>query len=212
MLSHFSCVQFCVTLWTVAYWTPQSLGFSRQEYWSGCHALLQRIFPTQRSNLYLWCLLHWQAGSLSLAPPGKPIKKAGWWRIDAFGLVVLEKTLESPLDSKEIKPVNPKGNQPWILIGKTDAEAPILWSLDVNQPKSQLIGKDTERLRTRGEGGNRGWDDWMASLTQWTRVWANSGRQWRTGKPGMLQFMGSQNVWHNLVTEKQQWYNKSRQW
>ena len=212
MLSHFSCVQFCVTLWTVAYWTPQSLGFSRQEYWSGCHALLQRIFPTQRSNLYLWCLLHWQAGSLSLAPPGKPIKKAGWWRFDAFGLVVLEKTLESPLDSKEIKPVNPKGNQPWILIGKTDAEAPILWSLDVNQPKSQLIGKDTERLRTRGEVGNREWGGWMASLTQWTRVWANSGREWRTGKPGMLQFMGSQNVWHNLVTEKQQWYNKSRQW
>ena len=52
--------------------------------------------------------------------------------------MVLEKTLESPLDSKEIKPVNPEGNQPWIFIGRTNAEAPILGSLDVN---SQLIGK-----------------------------------------------------------------------
>jgi len=69
------------------------------------------------------------------------IKKAEHWRIDAFSTVVLEKTLESPLDSKEIKPVNPKGNQPWILIAKTDAEAevPILWPSD---EKSWLIGKD----------------------------------------------------------------------
>ena len=57
--------------------------------------------------------------------------------------MVLEKTLESPLDSKEIKPVNPKGNQPWIFIGRTDAEAeaPKLWSSDM---KSQLIGKDPD--------------------------------------------------------------------
>ena len=56
---------------------------------------------------------------------------------------MLEKTLENPLDSKEIKPVNPKGNQPWILIGKTDAEAEalILWPPDV---KSQIIGKDPD--------------------------------------------------------------------
>ena len=57
----------------------------------------------------------------------------------SFGTVVLEKkTLESPLDCKEIKPVNPKGNQPWIFTGRTDAEAPILWSPDV---KSRLTGK-----------------------------------------------------------------------
>ena len=56
-------------------------------------------------------------------------------------MIDLEKTLESPLDCKEIKPVNPKGNQPWIFIGKTDAEAPILWPPDA---KSQLIEKDLE--------------------------------------------------------------------
>ena len=68
--------------------------------------------------------------------------KEGWapqnWR---FWTVVLEKTLESPLNSKEIKPVNPKGNQPWIFIGRTDAEAPILWSPDA---KGQLIRKDPD--------------------------------------------------------------------
>ena len=58
-----------------------------------------------------------------------------------FWTVVLEKTLESPLDCKEIKPVNPKGNQPWIFIWSTDAEAPVLWTPDV---KSQLIGKDPD--------------------------------------------------------------------
>ena len=55
-----------------------------------------------------------------------------------FQTVVLEKTLESPLENKEIKPVNPKGNQPWILFGRIDAEAPILWPPNAN---SWLIGK-----------------------------------------------------------------------
>ena len=70
------------------------------------------------------------------------IKKAECWWKDAFNqrIVVLEKTLENPLDSKEIKPINPKGNQPWIFIGRTDAkvEAPILWLPDVN---CRFIGK-----------------------------------------------------------------------
>ena len=57
---------------------------------------------------------------------------------------MLEKTLESPLDSKAIKPVNPKGNQPWIFTGRTDAEAPILWSPDTN---NQLIGKDPDAVK-----------------------------------------------------------------
>ena len=77
--------------------------------------------------------------------------------------MVLEKTLESPLDSKEIKPVNPKGNQPWIFIGRTDAEAeaeiPVLWPFD---GKSQLIGKDPEGKRRRGQQRVR----WMALSTQ----------------------------------------------
>ena len=161
-----------------------------------------------------------------------------------FWTVVLEKILESPLDSK-IKPVNPKENQFWIFTGRSDYEAvaPILWPPDA---KNWLTGKDSgeslglqgdqasqserkstlnihwkdwcwswssntlstwckepthwktpwcwERLTARGEGDNRGWDGWVASLTQWTWVWANSRRRWRTGKPGMAQSMGSQRV------------------
>ena len=67
----FSCVRLFVTLWTVARQAPLFMGFSRQEYWSGCHAPLQGIFSTQGSNPCVLCLLHWQAGSLPLAPPGK---------------------------------------------------------------------------------------------------------------------------------------------
>ena len=93
-----------------------------------------------------------------------------------FQLVMLEKTFESPLDCKEIKPVNPKGNQPWILIGRTDAEtqAPTLatWCEELTHWKRPWCW---ERLRA-GEEGNRGWDGWTASSTQWTWVWTNFRR------------------------------------
>ena len=111
------------------------------------------------------------------------------------------------IKAKEIKLVNPKGNQPWIFTGRTDAEAeaPILWPPDA---KRWLIGKAPdlspwERLRTRGEGCDRRWDGWMVSLTQWTWIWANSGRQWWTEKPGALQSIGSQRVRHNSAAEQQ---------
>ena len=74
MLSWFCHVWLFATLWTAAFQAPLSMGFSRQEFWSGCHVLLQGIFPTQGLNLCLLCLLHWQMGSLLLAPPRKP-----WW-------------------------------------------------------------------------------------------------------------------------------------
>ena len=97
------------------------------------------------------------------------IKKAEHQRIEAFKPWCWRRLLKSPLDYK-IKPVKPKGNQPWIFIGRTDAEAPILWPPDT---KSQFFGKDSD---AGGEGDNRGWDSWMASATQWTLIWANSGR------------------------------------
>ena len=84
-----------------------------------------------------------------------------------FWIVVLEKTLESPLDSKEIQLVHPKGNPSWIFIGKTDAEAetPILWPPDV---KNWLIGKDPDAGKDwKQEEDDRGWDGWMESPTQW---------------------------------------------
>ena len=122
-----------------------------------------------------------------------------------FWTVVLEKTLERPLDCTEIEPVIPKENQSWVFIGRIDAEveAPILWPPDA---KSCLIGKRPwcrERLKAGREGDDRGWDDWMTSLTWWTWVWASSRRWWRTGKAGVLQFMGSQRVGHYWVNEQQ---------
>ena len=120
-----------------------------------------------------------------------------------FWTVVVEKTLESPWDFKEILPVYPKGDQSWVFIGRTDVEAeiPILWPPHV---KSWLIWKDPDSgkdLRAGGEGDNRGWDGWMASPTQWTCIWVNSGSWWWTGRPGVLQFMGSQRVRQDWATE-----------
>ena len=120
-----------------------------------------------------------------------------------FWIVVLEKTLQSPLDCKEIQPVHPKGNQSWIFIGRADAEAetPILWPPDV---KNWLIWKDSDAGKDwshEEKGITRGRDSWRTSPTQWTWVWVNSGSWWWTGRPGMLQSQVSQRVRHDWVTE-----------
>ena len=120
-----------------------------------------------------------------------------------FQIVGLEKTLESPLDSK-IKSVNTKGNQPWIFIGRTDAGSSITLATWCEELTHRERSWCWERLKAGGEGNDRRWDGWMASPTQWTWIWANSGRQWRTGNPGMLQSMESQRVGHDLATKQQQ--------
>ena len=120
-----------------------------------------------------------------------------------FWTVVLEKTLESPLNCKEIQPVHSEGDQPVDFFGRNDAKAetPVLWP-----PHSELTHWKRlwwwEGLGTGGEGDDRGWDGWMASLTRWTWVWVNSGSWWQTGRPGvLLRFTGSQIVGHDWVTE-----------
>ena len=119
-----------------------------------------------------------------------------------FWAVVLEKTLESPLDCKEMQPVPPKGDQSWVFIGRTDAKAetPVLWPPHV---KSWLNGKDWcwEGLGAGGEEDNRGWDGWMASPTQWICVWVNSRCWWWMGRAGVLRFMGLQRVGHDTATD-----------
>ena len=104
--------------------------------------------------------------------------KEGWilknW---CFWSMVLEKTLESPLDCKEIQPVHPKGDQSWVFIGRADvdAETPILWPPDA---KSWLIWKDPDAGKIEGRR-RRGWERmrWSNGITQWIWVWANS-RWW----------------------------------
>ena len=120
-----------------------------------------------------------------------------------FWTVVLEKTLGRPLDSKEIQPVHPRGNQSWIFIGMTDAEAetPILWPSDCEELTHLKRPWCWKWLNAGGEGDGRRWDGWMASLTRWTWVWVSS-RSWRwIGKPGVLQSMGSQRAGHDWMTE-----------
>ena len=113
-----------------------------------------------------------------------------------FWTVVLEKTLASPLDCREIQPVHPKGDQSWVFTGRTDVEAetPILWSPDV---KSWLIWKDPDagedwRPKEKGTAEDE-MAGWMASPTQWTWVWVDSRSWWWTGRPDVLWFMGSQS-------------------
>ena len=125
--------------------------------------------------------------------------------------VVLEKTLASPLDCKEIQPVHLKGNQSWVSFGRTvaEAETPNFGHLQRTDRQNSAYRELThlkrfqccKRLKLRGEGDDRGWDGWMASPTQQTWVWVNSRSWWWTGRPDVLQSMGLQRVRHDWMTE-----------
>ena len=129
--------------------------------------------------------------------------KEGWglknW---CFQTVVLEKTPESPLDCK-IKPVNPKGNQPWIFFGRTGAEAPILWPLDSKTnslEKTLMLGKIEGRSRGVTEDEMVGWHHWINGLKQ--TLWDSE----RQGSLACCSPWGSQRTGHNLATQQQQPY------
>ena len=107
--------------------------------------------------------------------------------------MVLEKTLESPLYGKEIHPVHPRG-----VIWSWNSNTLVTWCEELIHLKRPWFW---ERSRAGGEGDDGGWEGWMASLTRWRWVWVNSGCWWWTGRYGVLQFMGSQRVRHDWVTE-----------
>ena len=129
-----------------------------------------------------------------------------------FWTVVLEKTLESPLECK-IKPGNPKGINPecFLEINPESSLEGLMLKLKFQYfghlmqradslEKTPMLGETDDKRRREC----REWDDWVASSIQWTWTWTNSGRWGRTGRPHMLQSMGSQRVGHNLATEQQQ--------
>ena len=130
------------------------------------------------------------------------IKKAEHWRIDAFELWCWRRLLRVPWTARRfnqsiLKEISPGCSLEGLML-----------KLKLQYFGHLMLGTDSlektlmlERLKAGGEGDDRGWDGWMASPTQRTWVWVNSGSWWWTGRPGVLQSMGSQTVWHNWATE-----------
>ena len=130
------------------------------------------------------------------------IKKAEGWRIDAFELWCWRRLLRVPWTARRsnqsiLKEINPEYSLEGLMLKLKLQYFGHLMPRDDSLEKRPWFG---ERLKVEGEGGNRGWDGWMASPIQWTWVWANSGRRWRTA---VLQSMGSQRVGPDWATEQQ---------
>ena len=159
----------------------------KQRHYFANKGLSSQSYGFSTSHVWMWDLDYKESWALK-----------NW----CFWTVVLEKTLESPLDSKEIQPVHPIRNQSWVFIGRTDAEAetPIFWLPDA---KNWLVGKDPDVGKDwrREEKGPT--DDEMVGRHHRLngRVWLNSGRWWWTGRPGVLLSMESQRVGLDWVTE-----------
>ena len=175
-------IKRCLLLGRKAMTNLDSL-LKKQRHHFADKGLYSQSYGLSCSHVWMWELDH----------------KEGWALKDwCFWTVVLEKTLKSPLDIREIKPVNPKGNQPW----RTDveAEAPILWPPDA---KSWLIGKDPDGGNWRQEEKGETEIEMVGWHHQFNgQEWENSRRLWRTGKPVMLQSMGSQRVGQYWATEQ----------
>ena len=144
--------------------------------------LYSQSYDFSSSHVWMWELDH----------------KEGW-EPKNFCTVVLEKTLEIPLDTKEIKSVSPHGNQAWIFIGKTDAEAeaPITLATWCGEPTLCKRPWCWQRLKARGD--NRGWDGWMTLLTQCTSL----SKFWETVKNREAWCAAVQGLRHKWVTEQQ---------
>ena len=148
--------------WKESYDQPRQ-HIKKQRYYFANKGLSSQGYGFSSSHVWMWELDCEESWALK-----------NWF----FGTVVLEKSLESPLDCKEIQPVHPKGDQSRVFIGGTDVEAETntlaTWCRELIHLKRPWCW---ERLRA-GEGDDRGWDGWMASLTQWTWVWVDSGSWW----------------------------------
>ena len=130
------------------------------------------------------------------------IKKAECWRIDAFDLWCWRRLLRVPWTTRRpsqsiLKEISPEYSLEELMVKLKLQYFGHLMQRTDSFKKTLMLGK----IEGGGEGDDRGWDGWMASPTQWTWVWKSSGSWWWTGKPGVLQSMGSQRVGHNWETE-----------
>ena len=134
-----------------------------------------------------------------------PLKKAEHGRIDAFELWCWRRLLRAPwtarrLNQSILKEISPEYSLEGLML-KLKLQSLATWCEELTYLKRTWC---LERLKAGGEGDDRGWDSWMASLTWWKWVWASSESWWWTGKPGVLQSMGSQRVRHDWETELNQ--------
>ena len=130
------------------------------------------------------------------------VKKPERQRTDAFVLWYCRRLLRVPWTARRSNQSILREISPWISLEgmmlklKLQYFGHLMRRVD-SLEKTLMLGG----IGGRGEGDDRGWDGWMASLTRWTWVWVNSGSWWWTGRPGMLQFIGSQRVGHDWATE-----------
>ena len=130
------------------------------------------------------------------------VKKAKCWRIDAFELWCWRRLLRVPWTARRynqsiLKEISPGCSLEGMMLKlKLQYFGHLMRRVDSLERLWCWEG-----LEAGGEEDDRGWDGWMASPTQWTWIWVNSGRWWRTGRPGVLQFIGSQRVGHDWATE-----------
>ena len=130
------------------------------------------------------------------------IKKAERWKIDAFELWCWKRLLRVPWTARRsnqsiLKEISPERSLEGLMLKLKLQSFSHLMRRTVSFEKTLMLGQ----IEGRRRGDNRGWDGWMASPTQWTWVWVNSGSWWWTGRPGVLQFMGLQKVRHEWATE-----------
>ena len=165
-------------------------------FWLCCALLCQR--RSVESKLWFFPVVMYGCKSWT-------IKKAECWRTDAFELCCWRRLLRVPWTARRsnqsiLKNINPEYSLVGLMLKLKLQYFGHLMQREDTFEKTLMLGK----TECRGEEDERGWDDWVASPTQWTWVWASSGRWWRTGKPGMLQSMLSQRVGYDWATDQQQ--------
>jgi len=179
-------IQRCLLLWRKAMTILDSILRSRDITLSTKVCLVKAtVFPVVMYGCESWT-----------------IKKAEHRRIDAFELWCWRRLLRVPWTARWsnqsiLKEISPGCSLEGLML-KLKLQTLAAWCEELIHLKRPWCW---ERLKVGGEGDNRGWECWMASLTQWMWVWVNSGSWWWTGKPGVLQSMGSQRVGHDWVTE-----------